>query len=181
MQVLDFQWKFNSKKVIWLNEFSNVALLLWSYTFIYNLALLVVFATIFQVINFNLKTVYALSNFGATNVFTKLLVLSLFSMAGVPPFLGFFSKLFILLLLFNSNFFLLFSFFFILFFTGLYFYMQNIRFLNTTASASFSYPSNQNLRLSTLYFILTYPTAFFLVFGFFYIEDLFLLISWIFS
>ena len=167
--------------MLYLNEVTNVAVLLWSYTFIYNLALLILFSTLFQIVNFNVKTIYSFSNFGSTNLFTKLLLLTLFSMAGVPPFIGFFSKLFILLLLINSNFFLFFFFFFIVFFTGLYFYMQNVRFLNSTAKPLFSYSLNQNIRLPILFYLLVYPISFFLIFGFFYVEDIFILLSWIFS
>ena len=152
-------------------------LLLWSYTFIYNLSLVVLFSTLFQIININLKTLYSFSSLGSTNIFTKFLLLSFFSMAGVPPFLGFFSKLFIVILLLNSNFFVLFSIFFVLFFTGLYFYMQNIRFLNSTTPSTLVYPKELNLKLPLIYYYLVYPITFFLIFGFFFIEDLFLLFT----
>lgn len=164
---------------MWLNETKNTLLLLWSYTFIYNLSLLILFSTLFQLTNNNFKTLYSLTGLGSTNVFTKALLVSLFSMAGVPPFLGFFSKLFVLLLLFNSTFFLLFPFFFILLFAGLYFYTQNIRFLNSTSQAQTQYVINLNLRLLPFYFYILYPTIFFLTFGFFFTEDLFLFFSWI--
>ena len=144
---------------------------------IYNISIFLFFTTLFQFISFNTKTLYSLSDLGNTNVFTKILLIVLFSMAGVPPFLGFFSKIFLFLLLFNSNFFILFVFFFTLLFTGLYFYIQNIRFLNSTNSSTFYFPSELNLRITPLFFYVSYPLLFFLLFGFFFTDDLFLLIS----
>ena len=94
------------------HETTTTVLLLWSYVFIYNLALFVLFTTIFQLSLTNFKTLYSFTHFKGTHVSTKLLIVSLLSMAGIPPFVGFFSKLFILILLLNSNFVLLSFFFF---------------------------------------------------------------------
>ena len=79
---------------------------------IYNFALYTVFLTLFQFVHRNYKTLYSFLDLGSSNFFSKVLIMSLFSMAGVPPFLGFFSKIFIFSLLCNSNFFILFPFFF---------------------------------------------------------------------
>ena len=165
--------------MLWLKEFNDVLLLLWSYMFIYNVSLFVVFSTILQLLSSKVKTLYAFSDLGSTNTFTKILVVALFSMAGVPPFWGFFSKIFIFLLLFNSNFYLFYSFFFVLLFTGLYFYVQNIRFLNQTSSANSIFISESNLRRIPLFFYLTFVGVFLIIFGLFYTEDLFLLINWV--
>ena len=164
--------------MVWINEFNDVILLLWSYMFIYNLALFVIFITLLQLTNNKVNTLYTLSDLGSTNTLTKILVVSLFSMAGVPPFWGFFSKVFIFLLLFNSNFFVFFSFFFILLLTGLYFYIQNIRFLNPTSSPTAVITSELNSRQVPLFYYMTYTCVFFLVTGFFFTEDLFLVLSW---
>jgi NADH:ubiquinone oxidoreductase subunit 2 (subunit N) len=98
-------------------------------------------------------------------------------MAGVPPFWGFFSKIFIFVLLCNSTFFILFTFFFLLLFIGLYFYIQNIRFLNTTVGADFNPVVEQNLRSVPLYFYFITVFLFFTIFGFLFTEDLFIFIS----
>ena len=110
----------NSIKLIWLKEFNDVLLLLWSYMFIYNVSLFVVFSTVIQLLNSKIKTLYAFSDLGSTNTFTKILVVALFSMAGVPPFWGFFSKIFIFLLLFNSNLYIFYIFFTIVFISYLF-------------------------------------------------------------
>jgi NADH:ubiquinone oxidoreductase subunit 2 (subunit N) len=103
----------------------------------------------------------------------------LFSMAGVPPFWGFFSKIFLFTLLANSNFFILFPFFFILLFIGLYFYIQNIRFLNSTAGANFTPIVELNARNVPMYYYLTFTLLFFLTFGVYFTEDLLILTQWI--
>ena len=161
------------------HEATTTVLLLWSYVFIYNLALFVLFTTLFQLSLTNLKTLYSLTHFKGTHVSTKLLIISLLSMAGIPPFVGFFSKLFILILLLNSNFVLLAFFFFILLLTSLYFYIQNIRFLNASSSSHLPFSIGINLRSTTSFFYLVYPIFFFILFGFFFIDDLFLAFAWI--
>ena len=165
--------------MIWFNEFNDVILLLWSYLFIYNMALLVIFTTLFQLTNNRTNSLYALSDLGATGTFTKLLVIALFSMAGVPPFWGFFSKVFVFLLLLNSNFFIFFTFFFILLLTGLYFYIQNIRFLNPTSVPKSVSTIELNVRRVPSFYYLTYTSSYFLIVGFFFTEDLLLLLTWV--
>lgn len=56
----------------------------------------------------------------------------IFSLAGVPPFVGFFSKLFLLNILVNKNFYYLYFLLFLIVLLGLYFYVQNIRFLHSS-------------------------------------------------
>lgn len=147
--------------------------------FIYNISLYIVFSTIFQFINSELKTLQSFSILGLVNFFNKVLVIVFFSMAGVPPFWGFFSKIFIFTLLCNSNFYLLFPFFFLLLFIGLYFYIQNIRFLNGTSGSDFQPIIDLNLRNVPIYFYSTYSILFFIIFGFMFTEDLFIAFMWI--
>ena len=149
--------------------------------FIYNLSLIIIFWTLFQFISFNFKTIYSFSDLKFNYYFVTILSISLFSIAGVPPFLGFFSKLLILILLVNSGFFLFFIFFFGLLFFGLYFYLQNIRFLYSTGVGKLHYSHNFNLRISSLYFYYTFFFIFFLIFGFFFMDDLILYFYWLFN
>jgi NADH:ubiquinone oxidoreductase subunit 2 (subunit N) len=100
-------------------------------------------------------------------------------MAGVPPFWGFFSKIFIFTLLCNSNFFILFPFFFFILFLGLYFYIQNIRFLNSTNGSNFQPIIEHGLRSVPLYYYVVNTLLFFIIFGFIFTEDLLLIISWL--
>lgn len=138
---------------------------------IYNLALFLVFFTLLQFVMVETKTLYSFSNLGATTFFNKVLIIAFFSMAGVPPFLGFFAKLFLFQLLCGSNFLTLFPPFFLLLFTSLYFYIQNIRFLNSTGPANFQPSYEFNVRNVPLYYVTTLSILFLLTFGFMYMEE----------
>ena len=99
-------------------------------------------------------------------------------MAGVPPFIGFFSKLFIITLLINSSFFLFYSLFFVLLLIGLYFYVQNLRFLHSTNLQTSDYAYVESSERVTLGFF--YVSTFLLLLlglGTFYIDDLLLFFS----
>lgn len=144
---------------------------------IYNIALYLVFSTLFQSVSLNYKTIYSFLDLGSSNFFSKILILSFFSMAGVPPFWGFFSKVFIFTLLCTSNFFFLFPFFFVLLFLGLYFYIQNIRFLNSTAPSTFTPIVDLTIRSVVAYYYLSLTLSFLLTFGLLFTEDLFVFIS----
>jgi len=145
--------------------------------FIYNLSLILLFYTLFQFASTKHVTTSALGNLGMNNILTKFLIITLFSMAGVPPFWGFFSKLFIFNLLSASNFFVLFAYFFILTFLGLYFYIQNIRFLNSTNPSSYDFVSDFNLRVTPIYYYTAFTITFLLLFGFIFTEDLLFLMK----
>lgn len=165
--------------MIFTYEFNDVLTLLWSYMIIYNLSLFLIFYSLFQFVSTDIKTTYSLNDLGSNNFFSKVLIIALFSMAGVPPFWGFFAKLFIFTLLCNSNFFILFPFFFLILFIGLYFYIQNIRFLNASNPSNFQPIVEQNLRNVPMYYYSVVVIAFFLIFGFIFTEDLLLFTSWL--
>lgn len=153
--------------------------LLWSYMLIYNVSLVLMFSTLFQFVNIDYKTLNSFSMLGTNNFYNKVLVLAIFSMAGVPPFWGFFSKIFIFILLCGSAFYVLFPSFFLLLFVGLYFYIQNIRFLNSTNGSDFQPITELNTRNVPLYYYSTIVLTFLLIFGFMFTEDLLIIFSWI--
>jgi hypothetical protein len=62
---------------------------------------------------------------------------------------------------------------------SLYFYMQNLRFLNSTNLTDFVNISDLQVRVTPLYYTLTLMSLFFVIFGSFFTEDLFLLLYWI--
>lgn len=161
------------------NAFYTSNSLLFTYMFIYNITLMLLFWILTSNITSNMKTLYSFSNFGFDSHHLFFLTVSLFSMAGVPPFIGFFSKMFILNLLINTNLFLFYFLFFILLFVGLYFYIQNIRFLH---SSNLFYNDKQyvlnerNLILLNYFSVIIMLT---LIFGLAYIDDLLLLFTWI--
>jgi len=148
--------------------------------FIYNLSLLVFFSILFQFFNCETRTLYSFSALGSTNILSKILIVTLLSMAGVPPFWGFFSKMFIFILIVNSKFSYLFILLFTLLFVALYFYVQNIRFLNSSSYSNFTPISGLQLRLIPFLYYINFSILFFLVFGFIFTEDTFLLFTWLF-
>ena len=159
-------------------DYTQTMILVLSYMILYNLTSFLLFSTIMQIVNTNFKTLYSFANIGASNIFTKFLGLSLLSLAGVPPLVGFFSKIFVFVLISNSALFVLFPSFFALLFIGLYFYVQNLRFLNSTSKSNVSLVVELHSRFNFLYFTFALPLSFFIIFGFCYVDDLLLLVAW---
>ena len=160
-------------------DYFQVMTLILLYMVLYNLTSFALFATVVQFLNLKLKTLYSFSQLGASTIFTKILTLIILSLAGVPPLMGFFSKIFVFVLVANSSFVILFPSLFILLFVGLYFYVQNLRFLSSTNAPDISYQSEKVLRSSPLYFTLVLPICFTLIFGFCYLDDFLLLCTWV--
>lgn len=144
----------------------------------YNFSLLLIFFTLFQSTIVQKKTTFSFNDLGAESVFSKMILIAFFSMAGIPPLTGFFSKVFMFILLCGSNFSAAFPFFFLILFVSLYFYVQNVRFLNASNSANFQPIFELNVRAVPIFFYLSYAISFFLIFGAFYIDDLFLCSKW---
>jgi NADH:ubiquinone oxidoreductase subunit 2 (subunit N) len=167
--------------MLFYNNFLDSLVILFTYMFIYNISLLLIFWTLQQFINFNFKTLYSFSDVKFNFFFLSTFTIVLFSIAGVPPFIGFFSKLLILISLINSNFFFFYIFFFSLLFFGLYFYLQNIRFLYSTGVSKLSYAYEFNIRLSSLYVYYTFFFLFFFIFGAFFFDDIILYFYWLFN
>ena len=165
--------------MLFFNNSLDTLVILFIYMFIYNVSLIIIFWTLFQFISFNFKTIYSFSDLNFNFYFVTALSITLFSMAGVPPFLGFFSKLLILILLLNSGFFFFYIFFFGLLFFGLYFYLQNIRFLYSTGLGEINYAHTYNIRISSLYFYVTFTFIFLLIFGFSFMDDIVLYFYWL--
>jgi hypothetical protein len=66
-----------------------------------------------------------------------------------------------------------------LLFIGLYFYIQNVRFLNSTTGSNFTPIHDITSRTTPLYYYITFIVLFFIIFGVFYTEDLILIVSWL--
>jgi NADH:ubiquinone oxidoreductase subunit 2 (subunit N) len=167
--------------MLFYNNFHDTLVISFSYLFVYNVSLFLMFWVLHQFVNLNFKTIYSFNDLKFNFHFTTSIAILLFSIAGVPPFIGFFSKLLILITLVNSDFFFFYIFFFILLFFGLYFYLQNIRFLYSTTNNKLSYSFQSNLRISSVFFYYTYFILFFIVFGFFFFDDIILYFYWILS
>ena len=147
--------------------------------FIYNVTLISIFFVLMSSLISNFKTLYSFSNYSFDIFFLLSLSISIFSLAGVPPFIGFFSKLFILNILSNSNMFILYFILFVILLLALYFYIQNLRFLHSTNQgySSSSYLSNERKSINIYYYSLF--IVFFLSLGFFLIDDIILIFIWL--
>lgn len=167
--------------MVFINSSLDNLIALFLYMTIYNLSLLLIFWTLKQFVTSDFKTLFSFIDVKLNFFFLFLITISLFSIAGVPPFVGFFSKLLILLCLLNTNFFFFFFFFFPLLFFGLYFYLQNIRFLYSTSLSKLNYSYEVNARLSTVYVYYSSLIAFFLIFGTLCFDDFVLYFNWLFA
>lgn len=138
--------------------------------FIYIFLLSLIFLILFL---FDLKSFKSLTDFkfiGNTNLLSLSIFLSIASLAGVPPLFGFCGKFFFFIYIFlKKNLFLCFlasllNVFYI------FFYIQNLRFLNTgtTKFLSFNFVKNENVYLTILFF------TFINTFSFLFIEDIYL-------
>ena len=144
------------------------------------LGMIILFWTLFSSTLTKFKTLQSFQGFSFNSFFLTSITLIIFSMAGVPPFIGFFSKLFILTLLTNNAFTLLYAFFFVLLFIGLFFYIQNIRFIHSTKSSEISTPTtNSNERVICSYYYFSLSFIIFLILGVIYVDDLLLIVTWI--
>lgn len=166
--------------MVTVNNFFETISYIYAYLFIYNFSLVFFFWSFFNFTLNHYKTIYFLNNLKFNTFLNTVFVICLFSMAGVPPFLGFFTKLFILLLLSSTNFFIFYIFFFILLFFGLYFYIQNIRFLLSSKYSNSSISFELQLNQFSNYYL--YSTIFMYVtsFGFFLLDDIVLFFTWLF-
>lgn len=152
---------------------------LFVYLFIYNITIMVLFNLLIGSSFNNIKTnniFFFLSN----NKFKfNLILISLLSIAGIPPFLGFFLKIKIINIIGFISFFKFFFFLMPFMFLSLFFYMQNVRylFINKYKNIKISFLGDfKNNILSNYIFIII---LFFISLGLFFIDDLFLVFSWI--
>lgn len=138
---------------------------------IYIFLIFLIFGILFL---FDLKIFKTLNEFKfllSYNFITISLIFIIFSMAGVPPFMGFAGKfLMFLMFLFKKNFFVAFFFTFFNFFV-IYFYTQNIRFLISKNFNNVFLIKNNfvYLNFNLIYFLCFFN--FFNFFGLIFIED----------
>lgn len=155
------------------------SIMLFTYMFIYNMSLILFFWTLMSYISTTTKTLHMLNSFSLNPTTVFVLTVLLMSMSGVPPFMGFFSKLFLITLIMNYSFFTLYFTLFVILFFSLYFYIQNIRFIHSTNTKNSSSNYLINERINIAYHYLASLLMIFIIFGFIFIDDLLLFFSWL--
>lgn len=153
--------------------------IVYTYMFVYNSALVILFLLLFQILQFEVKVTTVFSKFNLNPFLLASLAVIVFSMAGVPPMLGFFTKILILLAILNNSFGVFFSFFCILLLVSLYFYMQNIRFLYANSEEFFESPHWNSLRIVPQHLGYIVAGVTFLMTGFIFMEDVWTICAWI--
>lgn len=160
------------------NSYTDTNTLLFTYMFIYNLTVIAVLWLLFTTTLTNFKTLQSFSSFTSHPFLLTNLTILLFSLAGVPPFVGFLSKIFILTLVLKNSFTLLYTVFLVVLFLGLYFYVQNIRYLHTTNPQILNTPQvySAERALPVFFYTITTVTVS-VVFSLFLIDDILLLFA----
>lgn len=160
----------------------QVLTLLLVYLLTYNLSLILFYSVLSWIGTNTSVSLNSLKRLRVDTFDKKALLISLFSMSGVPPFVGFFTKVLVLTLLVQTFFYLLFPSLFILLFSGLYFYIQNCRLLLTTESklrGSQRYLTLVDTLLTTKITFLMILLGLFLTTGFIFFEDILCHLTWL--
>lgn len=136
------------------------------------------FFSLFFLLNLNhLKNLNELKIYSQVNFYFNTNVFVFLSLAGLPPFLGFFNKFFLFFFIFNNFNIFYFSLFFLLNCFSIYFYIQNLRSLiSKKVESSSAYLNNfANFNFSLTFFVII--IQFFLIFGVFFIPDFLIMLS----
>lgn len=165
--------------MLFVNICTDISVITYFYLTIYNVTLIGLFWIIISFLNSKVKTLYSFNTFSFDSFFVFFITIFLFSLAGVPPFMGFFNKLFILNLISQNKFFLFNFLLLVILMFGLYFYMQNLRFIHSTNASFSTRPFLKNERhISMLNYYLIF-LLFLLTNGFFIAENFLEYFSWL--
>lgn len=149
------------------------------YLFIYFYSILFLFLILFSIKNTQLWYFTDFQYYFKHTIFNTMMAVILLSMAGLPPFIGFFAKFSVISLLFFNQEYLL---FFLTLFFGLFisfFYIQNYRFYGFNIK-NLNFKKNIFLlKYNKNYFFFMYIFMFFNVFSFFFLNDLFIFFTYI--
>ena len=149
------------------------------YLTFYNISLVVLFWLFLSVQVRELQSLYSLSHFRFNHFYLTLLVITIFSIAGIPPFVGFFTKVLVVLTILQQHFILTYWLVTPLLLLSLYFYIQNIRFIYTSGSNSFTYPYLENERVVLIFIYCTLVSLNLQICGFIWFDKFFIFFYWL--
>lgn len=155
--------------------FNNISICYVSlYLIIYNISLYI-FITTLNYFYSEIKTLNLLHKLNNILIFRLWTAIVLFSIAGIPPFFGFFIKL-TLLYYINSNTFMISLIFTVFLLINLYFYLQNIRYFMWVDCDDIKL-NNWNIKfIKITNMLLCISFLFILCYGFLIYDDLILLV-----
>ena len=149
-----------------------------TYLVVYNVTLFFLLWALLLNIILKYKTLHSLNNFSFSSYNIFLITIILFSISGVPPFAGFFTKLLVFVVNISNSFYLFYTLFFIIIFVSLYFYIQNIRFLYSTNYYTAQVPYLLNERLVLGFYYLSIFLLIILIGGFIIFDEISLFFLW---
>ena len=149
------------------------------YLSFYNISLIIFGWVLLNTQTTEIQTLYSLGHFRFNNFYLLVLVVTIFSIAGVPPFMGFFPKVLVMVNLINMNFTLIYWLLTPLLLLTLYFYIQNIRFLYTTTLSSVNYPYLGNERVVLVFLYTVILLLNYQIFGLMWFDKAVLLFTWL--
>ena len=140
-----------------------------NYLLIYLHLNILFFLIIFTLKHDSFRYVIDLKKYNKIPLIFTFLIFIFFSFAGLPPFIGFFSKFFVFwLTLVNEHYFSFFLCSWITFFSG-YFYIQNIRYFIQKNKKTFYFISNNKIYNNTYHFYLIIFLSIINIFGFIFL------------
>lgn len=145
------------------------------YFALYNVALLILLLVAMET-NSSRDSMISNLNMGRSLISSNLIMVALLSLAGIPPFGGFFAKVNLLSLLLNEFFFFWFLSSIALLLFGIFFYVSNLRPLLSPLPIS-----APNVRKSFRSLSIQLCLVVFLLTGPLFSDDVLILIAWIFS
>lgn len=144
------------------------------YLFIYNISLYILF-NILNYFYIELKTLNLLNKLNNFYVFKIWTLVILFSIAGIPPFFGFFIKLTLIYSISYVSFIISLP-LTVLIIISLYFYLQNVRYLMWLDDTNIKQINWSTTHLTLYLFYINTFLIFFLIYGFFLYDDVILLL-----
>jgi NADH-quinone oxidoreductase subunit N len=149
----------------------------FSYYIVYNVAVFSCFLIICRAMNGNFRTLSELKCIASSGFLSFSFAVVLLSMAGVPPFLGFFVKVLIIKNLLANGLGFFFLVFLAIVFVALFFYVQNLRFVLTPTPANLVDAGNFEEKSTIAQTILIVTINIFLIAGALCLNDLFIVVG----
>lgn len=153
-----------------LGLYQNIYILI--YFIIYNITVFSLFWVIFLFFKNPLNSNFSFQLFANDIYFKIWLSLILLSLAGLPPLLGFMTKILLISIIIPANSLLIFSFFLLFLFIFLYFYIQNVKIIFSEPNKTSIISSSSFLNRNSFFLFLINLICFLLLTNIFFFDDI---------